>query len=304
MKVLGKNIGRLRTKLGLTQEQLAEKMNVTRSSIARWENGIDLPKMENLMELAKIFGVSVNELTNTNIDASFRDPQYQSPGQQEYIRFHRTFAKGIAFATSLILLGVAIMLFCLDNYSETVSIIILLSTIIIAVPFYIILGIQMNTLKESTAKADRALPEDVKNKINRNYPLQIAVGVSLILIGIVEVIALYGLELVPEQSLIPAAILMILIAIAVNLFVYGGIQKSAITEVQAAEKLAQMTEEQRKKSELVGKLSGVTMLLATLIYVGCGLFIDSWSWLWPVFPIGGILCGVYGALLTPDCCEK
>ena len=52
----------LRTKLGLSQEALAEKVFVTRQAVSRWENGETVPNTETLLLLSKLFDVSVNTL--------------------------------------------------------------------------------------------------------------------------------------------------------------------------------------------------------------------------------------------------
>ena len=52
----------LRTKKGLTQEQLAEKVFVTRQAVSRWENGETVPNTETLKLLSELFGVSINTL--------------------------------------------------------------------------------------------------------------------------------------------------------------------------------------------------------------------------------------------------
>lgn len=52
----------LREKSGLTQEQLAEKLYVTRQAVSRWENGETTPNPETLKQLSRLFGVSINTL--------------------------------------------------------------------------------------------------------------------------------------------------------------------------------------------------------------------------------------------------
>ena len=52
----------LRTKSGLSQEELAEKVYVTRQAVSRWENGETIPNAETLKLLSKIFDVSINTL--------------------------------------------------------------------------------------------------------------------------------------------------------------------------------------------------------------------------------------------------
>ncbi len=52
----------LRTKKGLSQEELAEKVFVTRQAVSRWENGETIPNIETLKLLSKFFDVSINTL--------------------------------------------------------------------------------------------------------------------------------------------------------------------------------------------------------------------------------------------------
>ena len=52
----------LRTKRGLSQDELAEKVFVTRQAVSRWENGETVPNTETLKQLSKLFDVSINTL--------------------------------------------------------------------------------------------------------------------------------------------------------------------------------------------------------------------------------------------------
>lgn len=52
----------LRSKKGFSQEELAEKLFVTRQAVSRWENGETIPNTETLKLLSKLFDVSINTL--------------------------------------------------------------------------------------------------------------------------------------------------------------------------------------------------------------------------------------------------
>ena len=51
----------LRTKNGLSQDDLAEKVYVTRQAVSRWENGETVPNTETLKLLSRLFHVSINK---------------------------------------------------------------------------------------------------------------------------------------------------------------------------------------------------------------------------------------------------
>ncbi len=58
------NLKYLRKQAGLTQEQLAEKLDVSRQAITKWESGQSLPDIENLKEISYIFSVSIDSLVS------------------------------------------------------------------------------------------------------------------------------------------------------------------------------------------------------------------------------------------------
>jgi transcriptional regulator with XRE-family HTH domain len=61
---LGQKLKEIRKKFGLSQENLAEIMNVSRQAITKWENDNGLPDVSNLQELSKVFGITVDYLLN------------------------------------------------------------------------------------------------------------------------------------------------------------------------------------------------------------------------------------------------
>ena len=59
---IAETIKTAREALGITQEELAEKLDVSRQAVSKWENGTSDPSTANLMALAKLYGLSVDEL--------------------------------------------------------------------------------------------------------------------------------------------------------------------------------------------------------------------------------------------------
>ena len=59
---LGQKLKEIRKKIGLSQEQLAEIINVSRQAITKWETDAGLPDTENLKELSRIFEISIDYL--------------------------------------------------------------------------------------------------------------------------------------------------------------------------------------------------------------------------------------------------
>ena len=65
--MLSKNLKIFRKRKGLTQENVAEALNVVRQTISKWEKGISVPDADMLIKLAEILDVSVSELIGSDV---------------------------------------------------------------------------------------------------------------------------------------------------------------------------------------------------------------------------------------------
>ena len=64
--MLSEKLKQLRNESGLTQEQVAEKLNCTRSAIARWETDKGIPDITNLIAISELYNVTIDELIKDN----------------------------------------------------------------------------------------------------------------------------------------------------------------------------------------------------------------------------------------------
>ena len=71
--MLGENILKLRKKNGLSQEQLGEKINVTRQTISNWELGETAPNPEQLKLLSQSLNISIDELLDNSVTGSIKE---------------------------------------------------------------------------------------------------------------------------------------------------------------------------------------------------------------------------------------
>lgn len=67
-QVLGENLKRIRTEKGISRKDLAERLGVSYTAIASYENEGNLPTFEKILQLAEIFDVSIADLTGDNKD--------------------------------------------------------------------------------------------------------------------------------------------------------------------------------------------------------------------------------------------
>lgn len=109
---LNKKMVALRKKKGMTQEELAEAIKVSRQAISRWEVGTALPSADNLMWLSKFYEVSMDELMGDVTSGE----QESSEGKKATNIKNRVFQKFFAIACVLIL--IVIIMWAISSMSQ------------------------------------------------------------------------------------------------------------------------------------------------------------------------------------------
>lgn len=95
-ETIGDIIKRLRKERNLTQEQLAEQLNISSAAVSKWENNIGMPDISNIVPLANLFGVTTDELFGVNgidkeaeiddlLDEIFKMQEGVAPEDEPYV---------------------------------------------------------------------------------------------------------------------------------------------------------------------------------------------------------------------------
>ncbi|PCF86333.1 helix-turn-helix domain-containing protein [Staphylococcus intermedius] len=84
---LAEQIRMYRKASGLTQEALAEKLNTTRQSVSKWEQGTLEPNIQMLNQLAKLFEVSLDQLVNGESDNEAKSVEASSSKSMNFWEF-------------------------------------------------------------------------------------------------------------------------------------------------------------------------------------------------------------------------
>ena len=102
---IGDRILELRINNGLTQEQLAEKLSVSRQSVSKWEMGQSLPEIDKVIQMSKLFSVGTNEILLEQEDIKRLRPQEIHLGSVYLIV--RDFEKSVSFYEKLLSMTVS-----------------------------------------------------------------------------------------------------------------------------------------------------------------------------------------------------
>ena len=291
------NLQFIRAQAGVTQEQLAEQLDVSRQSVSKWESGASFPEMDTLLRICDLYNVDLDTLLRGSVEKD------RVSDTAQYDGFMNRFSLRMALSISAIIAGVALMIFLnalnpSDSFEMLAGALFML-IVTISVVVIVASGIQYDNFRKKHPVIQDFYTEEEKDAFHQKFVWYIAGGVGAILFGVVLLVG--GFSFLPEKEpyeSIAAAVFMLLIAGAVFSFVYGGMQEDKY-KVWKYNRDNNPDPEAKRRLDLAGAVSGVIMLTATAIYVGLGFTRNAWGTAWWVFPVGGILCGVVSVVLDP-----
>lgn len=278
---LSENLKVLRKQKGLSQEQLAEQLNVSRQAVSKWESNNGIPEMDSLIILSEIFECTVDDLLKS--DLTNHDPA----AKQIYEKHYNLIAKAYTFGVVSILLGVCVYLFAEIYFPENTKYefipqILFLFFVLIGVISFVYFGMMDSHFKERKIELDDFYNENERIAFNQKYSLAVAVGVGLILFGVVVQLLVDNMY---NESL-ANGLFMIFITMAVGIFVYFGNLKGKYDRVDQNKII------EEKKNKKTSMYCGIIMMVVTIIYLWWSFMTNAWRISWIVYPIGGIICGI------------
>ena len=108
------NLQFIRAQAGVTQEQLAEQLNVSRQSVSKWESGTSFPEMDTLLRICDLYDVNMDTLLRGSVEES------RVSDTARYDDFMNRFSLRMALSISAIIAGVALMI-VLNAYNPSDS---------------------------------------------------------------------------------------------------------------------------------------------------------------------------------------
>ena len=321
--ILADKIIRLRKKNGWSQEELAEKMNVSRQAVSKWESAQTIPDLEKILQLGVLFGVTTDYLLKDEIeeeefsnddssDATVKKISIEEANT--YLEQRKRASWRIALATFLCILS-PITLIVLSTLSElpntiitettagAVGLVVLFAFILCAVPIYIYCGFK----NEPYAFLDKNIPFELeygvkgmvterKKKFRDTY---VKFNIIAACICIFSPIPLIVSGFTENELLVimMLALLMIVAGIGAGIFIVVGIQNASMQKLL---KEGEFTEKEKKRTSVKeavgyaywGVLTAIFFIWGFLGNDGSGIQGNSWiSWRynWIVFVVGGIL---------------
>ncbi len=311
--IIADKISSLRKQNGWSQEELAEKCNVSRQSVSKWESAASIPDLDKILKLSEIFGVSTDyllkdtieetsiEYTQTDSENGIRRVSLQEAN--EYLATTEALSNKTGLGVALCILSPTLLLLLggiseyfpdriTENVACAIGILFLLTLIIIAVPLFIITGIRLEKYKFITEEPFEpeygitGLAEAKLKAYEKTFTLHMTVGVTLCILGVVPLVVS---SLLLEDSILLILfvdLLLIMVAAAVVLFVKAGMLQESYKHLLQQEDFSPEAKELNRR---MGPVAGFYWCLTTAIYLGISFYTGRWGFTWIIWPVAGVL---------------
>lgn len=325
--ILADKIINLRKKNGWSQEELAEKLGVTRQSISKYEGAQSIPDLDKILKLSEIFGVTTDYLIKDELEEEEYAPSQMQENESEsdrsvhkvtmemaneYLQIIDWTAGKTAFATMLCILSPIVLLMLgamsempdyhiSENAAAGIGICVLIVLIAIAVTIFILCGMKtkkyefMEKEDIETAYGVSGMVKEKRDAYHSMYVTQLVIGIACC---ICSVIPLFGTLAVSESDFyMVSAVCMLLTLVAIGTYF---IVRSA-AKMNAVNQLLEEEDYTRQKKHENKKMSGPVMvywLIATAIYLAWSFTTNDWDRTWIIWPVVGVLFPAFYAIVN------
>lgn len=325
--ILADKIINLRKKNGWSQEELAEKLGVTRQSISKYEGAQSIPDLDKILKLSEIFGVTTDYLIKDELEEEEYAPSQMQENESEsdrsvhkvtmemaneYLQIIDWSAGKTAFATMLCILSPIVLLMLgamsempnyhiSENATAGIGICVLIVLIAIAVTIFILCGMKtkkyefMEKEDIETAYGVSGMVKEKRDAYHSPYVTQLVIGITCC---ICSVIPLFGTLAVSESDFyMVSAVCMLLTLVAIGTYF---IVRSA-AKMNAVNQLLEEEDYTRQKKHENKKMSGPVMvywLIATAIYLAWSFTTNDWDRTWIIWPVVGVLFPAFYAIVS------
>lgn len=290
MSVFGENLQFYRKKRDMTQEQLAEQLEVSRQTVSKWESGVSYPEMEKILQLCDLFSCSMDTLMRKNA------AELEVEDGEGYERHMEKRRKNITIGVSLLILSVSFQqLFSGLGWQEAIANMIFFATAIVAILVLVVAAMQEDVYRKNHPMiAEFYTPEEIA-RFDEKFPIRIATGIGIILVGVLLAMNAENFPLwAGAKEDFYYGIFLFLVAVAVGIFVHTGLGKE---KYDIAAYNRGNCKAVKKENETVGIWCGCIMIVATIVFFVAGFVCSLWEICWVAFPVGGMICGIAALIL-------
>ena len=315
--ILADKIIELRKKAGFSQEELAEKMGVSRQSVSKWEGALSIPDLDKILLMSEIFGVSTDFLLKDELgeemplpkeeisESTFRKVSLEEAN--EFIKIKDETAPLVALGVSLCILSPVIMFFLLsmqisgkigitENGAGGIGLITLVLIVVPAVALFISSGMKTSRFEYieeepiELAYGVAGMVKERQNKLREKHIRDCVIGICLCVLSAIPLFIGAFFEKADGEVLIGLCLTLMIVAAGVYILVRTGIPW-ATTEILLQQD--EYTVEKKTFEKKLDPISSIYWCIVTAVYLGWSFYTMKWQMTWIIWPVAGVFFGVF-----------
>ena len=325
--ILADKIIDLRKKNGWSQEELAEKLGVSRQSISKWESAQSVPDMNRILSMSRLFGVSTDYLLKDELspeDASpAGDAAVQATGTDDlplrqvsmeeanaYLDAKAREAKLVAPGVMLCILSPVFLLVLLglrEYYgfmTEVQATGLGLAVLIGMVAWAVALFVRAHTIAApyeayetegiDTAYGVDGLVRERKGQYAPVHTRRLALGIMLCVLSPLPLFLMMAVGKDDPRMISAVGALLVLVAVGVYLIVRTSILHGALNVLLEE---GDFTRAQKLDNRRDEPIAGIFWAVVLVLYLTPSFLTNAWDKTWIIWPIAGVTWGVVAAVL-------
>lgn len=325
--ILADKIIEERKKLGLSQEELAEKLSVSRQAVSKWELAQSIPDLQKIIALSELFSVSTDYLLKDDAvreGAALTEPDTDRVLHRVTMEEANEFMSVMDARSRSVALGVLLCILCpvllvflvglsegnIGGITETVAVGAGLAALFIQVAAGVFLFIQSGSKAErfdylekeefETVYGVTGLVKEKKAAFEPTYTKFLSLGIILCVLSTVPLIVTAVIKEADVLAVSMAALLLCIVAVGVYMIVRVSMVRSGY---QMLLQEGDYNKAEKEKNSAANAVHSIYWSLATALYLAWSFITDDWKSTWIVWPVAAVLSAPV-TLIAKQLCGK
>ncbi len=310
---------RLRKKNGWSQEELADKMNVSRQAVSKWEGAQTVPDLTKMLQLAELFGVTTDYLLKDDIESEEFTGDGEEAGLRrvtlaeanEYLNGREVMSKRIAIATFMCIIAVIPLLILgaateipsfgiSEKVASCIGLITLFIVIAAAVGIFVYCGFKNSPyefLDKEQFDTEYGVRGMVRDKMKAFHPTYVKSNIIGTCLCVLSPVPLFIGAFTENGffTVIMLSVTMFTAGIGVIFFITAGVKYAAM---QRLVEEGEFSKAEKKKSAVMNTIAGIYWMSATAIYLAISFMWNNWDTSWIVWPIAAVLYAAVASICS------
>lgn len=320
--ILAEKIALLRRRCGLSQEELAEQMRVSRQSVSKWESGASIPDLEKILRLSALFGVSTDfllkdELAEQDLPAApvpDTDPDgprtLTAEEADACLALHEQLTGRVAAAVAALVLCPVPFLALMsraeaglmgEDLAAGIGLSVLLVIVAAAVAVLVLTGMRLaryDYLEKEPFRLAYGVEGVLlsrKEELEPRFRASVAIGVVLFILSAAPLLLAAGLGAADPVVLALLCLLLALVALGVAIILRAGLVYGCLEKLL---QLGDYTPENKRLEKRLEPITAVYWCAVTAGYLLWSFLTRRWDFTWLVWPVAGVAWAALRAALA------